>query len=259
LHTSHRIVEVKRVEVETPTIKTVFFNTSLDAEPGQFVMVWIPGLDEVPMSLSLIGDEKAVTVKNIGEATNALCSLKKDDKIGIRGPFGNPFVLEGDHLLAVGGGSGIATIVPAVELASRKGVRVDVCIGAVTKDELLFKERLKGSANLHVATDDGTEGFKGFVTELVSDIIDDVKPDQMITCGPEPMMKHLLDVAVEKKIGFQAALERYMKCGIGICDSCSLGPYLICKDGPVLDSDRLITVNDFGIYKRGPSGGRMRL
>jgi dihydroorotate dehydrogenase electron transfer subunit len=247
------------VEVETPSIKTIFFDATLEAEPGQFVMIWIPSVDEVPMSLSYIGNEKGITVKNIGEATNALCSVDVGDKLGIRGPFGNPFALEEGRTLAVGGGSGTATIVTAVESASRKGFSVDTCIGAVTKDELLFKERLKRCSNLHIATDDGSEGHKGFVSGLVSDIVDEIKPDRIITCGPEPMMKILLDLAVQRGIGFQAALERYMKCGIGICDSCSLGPYLICKDGPVLNGDKLITVDDFGIFKRGPTGERTRL
>lgn len=247
------------MEEETHSIKTIYFDTALEAEPGQFVMIWIPGIDEVPMSLSYIGNEKGITVKNIGEATNALCSMKDGDRLGIRGPFGNPFILEEGRTLAVGGGSGTATIVTAVESASRKGISVDTCIGAVTRDELLFKERLKRCSNLHVATDDGSEGFKGLATELVSQIVDDIEPDRIITCGPEPMMKILLDLALQRGIGFQAALERYMKCGIGICDSCSLGPYLICKDGPVLDGDRLITVDDFGIFKRGPTGERTRL
>jgi dihydroorotate dehydrogenase electron transfer subunit len=211
------------------------------------------------MSLSYIGDEKGISVKNIGEATNSLCSAKEGDKLGIRGPFGNPFVLEEGRTLAVGGGSGIATIVTAVESASSKGIPVDTCIGAITKAELLFRDRLKRCSNLKVSTDDGSEGFKGFVTGLVSEIIDEITPDRIITCGPEPMMKLLLELAVKRDIGFQAALERHMKCGIGICDSCSLGPYLICKDGPVLDGDRLITVDDFGISKRGPTGERTRL
>jgi dihydroorotate dehydrogenase electron transfer subunit len=259
LRIAQRIVKVKRIEVETPTIKTLFFDSDISAEPGQFVMIWIPGIDEVPMSLSYTGKEKGITIKNIGEATNALCSMKDGDSFGIRGPYGNPFVLQQGTILAVGGGSGIATLAPAIELFSDKGASVETCIGAVTKDELIFRKRLERIAKVQIATDDGSDGYKGFVTGLVNDIIDDVKPNQMITCGPEPMMKLLLDLSVKKGIGFQAALERYMKCGIGICDSCSLGPYLVCKDGPVLGSDRLITVKDFGMFKRSPSGGRTRI
>jgi dihydroorotate dehydrogenase electron transfer subunit len=259
LRTGLRIVEVKRVVKETPSTKTLFFDSDFDARPAQFVMVWNPGVDEIPMTISYLGEEKGITVKDIGEATNALISLKEGAKLGIRGPFGNSFDLRPGRILAVGGGSGIVTVTPAVEFASKEGYSVDVCIGATAKDELLFRRRLEKVAEVQVSTDDGSEGYKGFVTGLVEEILGDKEYDQMICCGPEPMMKKLLDMAMAKRLHFQASLERYMKCALGICDSCAFGPYLVCKDGPVFDGDRLINVDDFGRFRRTSSGEKVKL
>jgi len=257
LPTRHSIVEVKKVADETPSTKTIFFIADIKTEPGQFIMVWVPKVDEIPMSLSYIGEEKGITVKDVGEATRALISLREGDKLGIRGPFGNSFVMKDGKTLAVGGGSGIATIAPAVELANNKGIHIDVCIGATTKEELLFRKRLERLAEVHVSTDDGSEGFKGFVTELAEDILKKKEYDQILTCGPEPMMKKIFLSAQTKKIKFQASLERFMKCGIGICDSCAFGPYLVCADGPVFTGDKLINVEDFGKFRRASSGKKV--
>lgn len=255
--TRHRIVEVKKVVDETPSTKTIFFNADFKASPGQFIMVWVPKVDEIPMSLSYIGEEKGITVKDVGEATKALISLREGDKLGMRGPFGNSFVMKEGRILAVGGGSGIATIAPAVELANNKGIPIDVCIGATTKEGLLFRKGLERFAEVHVSTDDGSEGFKGFVTELAEDILKKKEYDQILTCGPEPMMKKVIDVALARKISVQASLERYMKCGIGVCDSCAFGYYLVCTDGPVFTGDKLINVEDFGKFRRASSGKKV--
>lgn len=259
MRTKLRIVQIKNVVDESPSTKTIFFDADFDAKPAQFVMIWIPGVDEIPMTLSYLSDEKGLTVKRIGEATNALTSLKKGNRIGIRGPFGNSFILKPGRILAVGGGSGIVTIAPGVEFASKEGQSVDACIGATTKKELIFTERLEKFADVRVATDDGTDGYKGFVTGLVEEVLKTKKYDQMICCGPEPMMKKLLDLALENNIHFQASLERYMKCAIGICDSCAFGPYLVCKDGPVFDGDKLINVDDFGRFRRISSGAKVSI
>jgi dihydroorotate dehydrogenase electron transfer subunit len=248
---------VRRVVEETPTIKTLFFDAELDAKPGQFVMIWIPGEDEIPMSLSYIGDEKGITVREVGNATSKLASMKEGDRFGLRGPFGNSFNLDYKRILAVGGGSGIATLAPAIEQSSSRGSQVDMCIGAITKTEILFRERLERSACVHVATDNGSEGFSGFVTELAKELLEKNEYDMVLTCGPEIMTKKMLMSAKEMGIGIQACLERYMKCAMGVCDSCAIGPYLVCRNGPVFEGDKLISVDDFGKFKRDSSGKKV--
>jgi dihydroorotate dehydrogenase electron transfer subunit len=249
------IVTVSGIINETKNIKTIKFKWSARPEPGQFVMVWIPAVDEVPMSVSFSGEESGITVMDVGEATWALQNLMPGDKIGIKGPLGNGFDLSGKNILAVGGGSGIAALALAVERAISEGRKVRCAIGARTSDELLFKKRFAAmGAEIHVATDDGSEGHKGFVTELAASLIAKKKPDLIIACGPEPMLRAIVDIAQNGKIKCQCSLERYMKCGIGLCGSCQCGKYTVCGDGPVFTGQQLLEIQDFGKWKRDASG-----
>ena len=108
--------EVLSTKIENKTVKTIKFKHKEKIFPGQFYMIWIPGVDEIPMSVSYIDKEiKGITFKTVGEATEALFKLKKGDKIGIRGPYGNGFKIQGKRALFIGGGTGIAMIAHAVE------------------------------------------------------------------------------------------------------------------------------------------------
>jgi len=221
--------------------------------PGQFLMVWIPGVDEVPMSLTTTGPRKSFAVHNKGEATAALHTLKVKDKIGIRGPYGKGFDLAGaKKVLAVVGGTGVAPVAPFIEAG---GAEFTVVAGAQTAKELLYIERLgESGAEVHITTDDGTKGRKGFATDEAYRILEAKDFDLLVTCGPELMMKKLAEVCVKKGIPCQCSTERYMKCGIGICDSCGLGGLQVCKDGPVLPGAVLLEKAEFGKWRRGPSG-----
>ena len=251
-----KIIETKN---ETKVVKTIKFHFEGDISPGQFFMVWIPKIDEIPMSVSFIKNrEKGITFKKIGEATNELFNLKVGDKIGIRGPYGNGFKINGKNILFVAGGTGIAMIAPSVENTIDKKIKTTVLIGAKTKNELFFENRLnRTGAETHVCTDDGSRGYKGFVTDLATEIISYNKFDQILTCGPELMMKKLFDIS--NNIPFQASLERYMKCGFGLCGQCCVGEGLrVCKEGPVFDKKTLKNIEDFGIYKRDYSGRKIK-
>ena len=223
-------------------------------------MIWIPGVDEIPMSVSLIDNEiKAITFRNVGDATNALMKLKKSDKIGIRGPYGNGFKITGKNILFIAGGTGIATITPAVENAVINKTSNTVILGVKTKNELFFEERIKKTGvKYFVCTDDGSKGYHGFATELANDMININHYDSVITCGPEIMMKKVLDKC--KKINFQASIERYMKCGFGICGQCCIGDGLrVCFEGPVFDGKTLNNIKDFGNFKRDASGKKIKI
>lgn len=223
-------------------------------------MVWIPGVDEIPMGLSSIGEVMGITVHRVGDATERMHTLEVGDKIGIRGPYGKGFAVQGRDLLVVGGGTGIASLMPAVELTVSQNRKVDVAIGAQTKEELLFAERAeKSGANLELATDDGSEGFKGFVSELAGNFLKERKYDQILTCGPEAMMKKVIELGMEHNIKTQVSLERFMRCGIGVCGSCAFDGLRICKDGPVFDSEEIYKKGDFNKHRRDPSGKRIPL
>jgi dihydroorotate dehydrogenase electron transfer subunit len=252
------ITTILTTSTEATDIKTITFRFPKVVIPGQFFMIWIPGVDEIPMSVSEIHkDVKRITFRKIGEATNALYHLKPGSKIGIRGPYGNGFKLTGKHLLFIGGGTGIATLSPAIELARNKKLKSTVIIGVKAKKELFFEDRLQRcGATVLVSTDDGSKGYKGFASNLAKDILNREKIDSIFTCGPEPMMKTLLSFC--KTIPFQASLERYMKCSIGICGQCCIGKGLrVCLDGPIFDGKTLKNTEDFGVFKRDAAGRKI--
>ncbi|MFW5898420.1 MAG: hypothetical protein ACOCT7_01040 [Candidatus Saliniplasma sp.] len=114
------IVTINEIETQTPSIKSLFFEWDKDIDPGQFVMIWVPGIDEVPMSLSHQKERQGITVRDVGETTRTLHQMEVGDKIGIRGPFGRGYSLDYDDVLAVIGGIGGASVRPAiVDLVSR--------------------------------------------------------------------------------------------------------------------------------------------
>jgi len=249
----YRVVEIEKIIKETPTIKTFFFRDESQPSPGQFYMIWLPGVDEFPMSISYIGERKAFSVKLVGEGTRKMHSLSEGDRLWIRGPYGRGFVEKNKKALFVGGGSGMATLAPLIER-----MRGDVIIAARTKEELLFKRRFK-NRRVYIATDDGSEGFRVFAHELVERLLEENEYEIIYTCGPELMMRKLIDIAIERGLDIQASLERLMKCGIGICDSCSINGYRVCVDGPVFEKDILIEMSDLGRYTRDRAGRRVPL
>ena len=151
----------------------------------------------------------------------------------------------------------MASMIAAIEAFAHQGARVVTAVGAKTAEELLFVDRANASGEVHIATDDGSRGFPGFVPALAEKLLGREKFDQMITCGPEKMMKAVVDLARKRGIPVQASLERYMKCGIGICDSCSLDAKLVCLDGPVFTAAQLAESEDFGHFRRDKSGRRV--
>jgi dihydroorotate dehydrogenase electron transfer subunit len=223
-------------------------------------MVWVPGVDELPMSLSYTGDEFGFTYKVIGEGTRALADMEEGDIVGIRGPYGTGYREMGKQLLAVAGGTGMASLAPFVEQAVSMGTQPDVVIGARTADELLFEERCaRAGARVHIATDDGSRGFKGFAAELAEKMLGTGAHDQLVACGPEMMVMDVLRIARERDIPMEASLERHMKCGIGLCDSCALDGKHVCTDGPVFSRADLETFDDLGRFKLDVSGRRVGL
>ncbi len=241
---------ITKVVEETPTIRTFFFDTSFKPGPGQFVMAWIRGVDEIPMALSY---DNAITVQEVGAATSALFELGEGDSIGIRGPFGNGFELKGKNILLIAGGVGAAPLSPLAEKASSEGLKVTTLLGAKTKEELVFRERFEAAGSMMVATDDGSVGKYGYVTQLIPE---QENYDQIYCCGPEIMMKKVLDKVEPEKAQF--SLHRYIKCGLGICGACCVDGLRVCKDGPVFGGE-VLKRSEFGIYRRNECGERVRV
>lgn len=264
-----RIVQVVDSREKSPTVKCLTFRDKLasQAEPGQYVMVWIPGVDEVPMSLTLMNSAQGVAsiaVKQVGEATKALHSLKPGASIGLRGPFGNPYsVRGGGEVAVVGGGTGISPLIPLLSSLKERGCQLTVILGAETWRELVFKEEilssLGGEGRLLTVTVDGTEGFRGFAPELLERIGGQGAVDYIYTCGPELMIRKVVDWALRQGVGVEAGLERYFKCGVGICGSCMLDGYRVCRDGPVFGAGVLRSLKELGIFRRDSTGRKIPL
>lgn len=258
-----RVRRLVRVDQEADDVRTLYFEDMLCsvASPGQYVMVWAPGVDEVPMSLSTIGRKglSSITVRSVGEATEALCRLDAGNRIGVRGPFGNGFSVQGTSPLVVAGGTGAASLAPLVEEMLCGGVEPTFILGARSVERLLFRERLEQLLGDHLipATDDGTCGFKGLASECASMMLEERPFDIVYTCGPELMMASVFAAAERSDVPVQTSLERHIKCAVGLCGSCSIGPYRVCADGPVFASEQLRVVQGELGRRRMDSSGRM--
>ncbi|MDX1441017.1 MAG: dihydroorotate dehydrogenase electron transfer subunit [Nitrosopumilaceae archaeon] len=256
------ICTIEKVIDETPTVRTLVFSDEVMSNvlPGQFAMVWVPGINELPMSV-MISDEKgkaAFTVRKHGPSSTGLFNLGVGQQIGVRGPYGNSFELKHGKILLVGGGTGLVPLMRLITFVEPTD-DVTVLIGAKTKEEVFF-EGLSNellTTNQHkviVCTDDGSYGEKGFVTEMVEKILNQTHFDGVYTCGPEKMMYKTVQIANSKGIFVQASLERMMKCGVGICGSCCVGEDLVCKDGTIFSGDHLSSNKEFGYFYRNKAG-----
>lgn len=243
-------VRITGVVRETPSVSTLWFDHRFSFNPGQFVMVWVPGIDEVPMALS---SPSSITVQKAGDATTALLSMKEGETFGIRGPFGNGFALR-DETLAIAGGVGAAPLLPL----AMTGVVSTFILGARTANELLFREKLEKVTELKIMTDDGSAGRMGFSVQGMDDL-SLKRYSQVCVCGPEKMMSAVLirlrEQGLEERGKF--SLHRYMKCGCGVCGSCCIDPtgLRVCRDGPVFSGENLLE-SEFGYYSRDGSGRR---
>lgn len=256
-----RIIAAKK---ETPTVTTLTLDKEADGGYGQFYMIWIPSKSsgEKPYASSNLKGKIQLTVKKVGPCSEALADMRRGDYVGVRGPYGRgQFRVEGKNICFVAGGVGIAPLIPVIEGEERRGRRYTVVFGAKTKEELFFIDRIKKSgAKLYVVTDDGSAGEKMFPHQCFEKLLGKNKFDQVLCCGPEVMMKEVLEIVLREKIPCQMSLERFMKCGIGLCGSCALDPRgeLVCREGPVFDAERLAGT-EFGLYRRDAAGSKIKI
>ena len=253
---------ISKIVQETANVRSFTCDTSLGAKPGQFVMVWIPGLDENPMSVAY-DDGKALTITffAVGDFTNELATKKVGDLVGLRGPFGTHYTWKkGQHLALVAGGYGAAPMYFAAQHAIEDGCTVDMIIGARSTEHLLYVDqfqKMKG-VTLHIATDDGSMGHKGYNAEVLEQLLSkkDHGINQIFACGPELMLKRISEISAQHTIPSQLSLERFMKCGYGLCGNCTVDPLGIrlCTEGPVMNNEICVAITEFGQYHRDDLG-----
>jgi NAD(P)H-flavin reductase len=221
--------------------------------PGQFNMLYVCGVGEVPISISgnpAKGHTLVHTTRAVGTVTNAMSGLKAGDQIGVRGPYGSGWPVEngsGSDIVIVTGGIGLAPLRPAIHylLNHRKDYgRIVLLYGARTAEDILYRKdlekwRSRFDLEIHISVDRGTgdwRGNVGVVTSLIHRAPFDASHCISLVCGPEIMMRFTMKELTKRGVGedsIYVSMERNMKCGIGLCGHCQLGSTFVCKDGPV--------------------------
>lgn len=232
---------VKELVLEAPEI-------ALQVQPGQFVQLAVPEhLLRRPISVAYAVPELGqitLIYRIVGSGTERLAQVKAGDTLSVMGPLGQGFYLEGQKLLLVGGGMGIA---PLIFLAQQSHVqRLEVLLGGRSALEMVWQNYFDSvSDQIHMTTDDGSMGHHGFVTDLLPDLLAGRQFDMVVTCGPNLMMQKVAQVAESFNIPCQVSFERFMACGVGACLSCTCagttGKRLkVCTDGPVFWSKEVL-------------------
>lgn len=226
---------------------------------GQFNMVYLFGVGEVAISIVSDPDEPEVldhTIRTVGRVTRAIADLPPGETLGIRGPFGEGWPLEeakGRNVVIVTGGLGCAPVVGAIEYIFRRRTEygsIKILHGVKTPHDLLYRERFDRwrrvpDTEVLLTSDQPDKTWShhvGVVTELFERVTIDPAKSIVLMCGPEIMMRLGAPILLRREIPATAmyvSLERHMECGIGLCGHCQMGPYFLCKDGPVMRYDRV--------------------
>lgn len=224
----------------TDDICILTFDRKINIKAGQFVFLWIPGLGEKPFS-ALTDDPFQLAVINLGEFTEALMHIEPGVEAYVRGPYGTAVSPEkGARICAVAGGTGLA----AVWQIARDFGNTEIFFGARSKDRLYFIDETEAVSDLSIATDDGSFGHQGVITELLRQRLSELSEEQLenltfYNCGPAPMVHAAEAVQREycKPEQIHNAIDYLTKCGVGICGACDAPDgRRLCVDGPFLDA-----------------------
>ena len=256
---AHRVLERVRESEDTWTLalEPAGDERLADFAPGQFSMLYSFGVGEVPISVSgdLTHDGPLIhTIRDVGAVSGALCRAEPGEVLGARGPFGTSWPMEesrGGDLVIVAGGVGLPPLRPVVldAIANRDLHRtVSLIYGARTPADLLFSSELaswRRDLDVRLTVDNATESWRGrvgVVPQLIADASFDADNAVAMIVGPEVMMRFTVAALLDRGVAkdhIWISMERSMKCAIGHCGHCQLGPAFVCKDGPVFRLDRI--------------------
>lgn len=205
----------------------------IEASPGQFMMVYLPGVGERPFSV-MKPRPLSFLIAERGKVSQALAQRKEGERVWVRGPYGKGFTLERGKMLLVAGGYGVSPLYfLARELIKKRGEVVFV-LGAKTKSRLSLVEELeKLAVRLITVTEDGSQGEKGKATKIQAKLMRKERFSRVYGCGPVGMLEEMVKICRRRQTSFEVSLEREIRCGLGVCGHCAWGRYLICRDGPV--------------------------
>ncbi len=270
---------VVKVIEENYRVKTIEIGHNMEsALPGQFLMIWVPGVGERPMS---IGNSNPLTISvaDVGKVSKEICSLKVGDLISYRGPFGNPFWIPEkennsnenktktqknetrnskpgtQNILVIGGGYGIVPMYFLSKIAKENKISSTAGIGGRSGKDIIYEKQLFAVCKeVFVTTDDGSRGKKGTVMAEADFLIKSKKFDCVYACGPERMMHTVAHLCKEHGVACQVSVERYMKCGFGVCGSCDCSGKTACVNGPVMSGEMALSLPEFGRAHRDAAG-----
>jgi len=226
----------------TDDISILTFDKKLDIKAGEFIFLWIPGLGEKPFS-ALTDDPFSLVVIKLGQFTEQLIALEPGAQAYVRGPHGIAVKPPaGSKVMAVAGGTGLAAVFQVARDHGNADSRPEIFAGARTAERLYFIDECEACADVHIATDDGSRGFHGVVTELLRQRLQEMSEAErkslvFYNCGPEPMVHAA--VAVQREFcapeQIYTAIDYLTKCGVGICGACAAPDgRRLCVDGPFL-------------------------
>lgn len=252
-----KFVNVDKIEKQTEDEYILRLNVPINHDPGQFMQVSILGIGEAPISIcSYSKDYFEMSVRSVGNVSSHICALKKGDKLGIRGPYGRGYHMkhfEGDNVLVIGGGCGVAPvrgIVEYIEQNRDKFGTVDLFFGFRTMHDMLFTKDYKKweneNMNLDIVLSDKGKHPRakhGLITDILDSPATASNDNKIVfVCGPPPMIKAVCENLMGKgfnKDQIYISEERQMKCGVGRCGHCMIEDKYCCTDGPVFRYDEL--------------------
>ncbi|MGD0470435.1 MAG: FAD/NAD(P)-binding protein [Terriglobales bacterium] len=255
---------VREVAKETPDTFSLRLEPEAGAngrsfQPGQFSMLWVFGIGELPISISgdpALHDRLVYTVRSVGQATHSLVNQRVGDSVGVRGPFGANWPIEaarGRDVIVVAGGIGLAPLRPLIYhvLQNRKDYgRLVILYGGRSPRDLLYRKELatwaRNRQNQVLVTVDygglSWRGHVGVVTTLFKYARLEPARSVAMVCGPEIMMRFVTRELITQGLSrddIYLSMERNMKCAVGFCGHCQYGPYFICKDGPIFRYEQM--------------------
>jgi dihydroorotate dehydrogenase subfamily 1 len=249
--TNNAVSKIKKVNMDFKKFKLIkneklaedfsvlTFDNKINVKPGQFFFVWIPQVGEKPFS-ALDDNPLTLAIHNVGCFTKELVNLKEGAEVFLRGPYGKEIMVEKDEkVIVVGGGTGVASVYQI----ARDYENTEFFFGARDKDHLYYTDKIKEVSPLHISTNDGSVGEKGFVTEILAKRLAELKGEKLVffNCGPPQMIKAVVQIekqyASEEKIF--SSIEMLTKCGIGICGACANKEgKRLCVDGPYFGENK---------------------
>jgi len=252
-------IHAYRLRLRDPDARARF-----DFVPGQFNMVYVPGVGEVAISLSSDPEDELLehTIRIVGRVTGVIARLEVGDVLGLRGPYGNGWPLQEARwkdVLVVTGGLGCAPVTGAIDYLMRRRAgygRISILHGVKKPADLIYRERFDRwrrhpDTRVLLSADEPDRRWRnrtGVVTELFEEVEIDPGRTIVFLCGPEVMMRYATRILAGRGLPagrMYLSLERNMKCAVGLCGHCQLGPEFLCKDGPIFSFERAAPV--FGV------------